>query len=70
MPQEEKRVLTMDKYERGVLIRALNDLRTGLIDVDKPTEVVDELLLKTIDCPQASQVKLTKKRGRGEYEER
>ncbi len=28
MSQEEKRVLTMDKYERGILIHALNDMET------------------------------------------
>jgi hypothetical protein len=63
MPQEEKRVLTVDKYERGILIHALNDMRTDLIEEARPTDAVDELLLKTIDAPM-------KKRGKGEDEER
>lgn len=70
MFQEEKRVLTVDKYEYGILIHALNDMRTDLIEEERPTDAVDDLLLKTIDCPQASQVKLTKKRGKGDDETR
>jgi hypothetical protein len=63
MSQEEKRVITVDKYERGILIHALNDMRTDLIGEERPTDAVDELLMKTIDAPR-------KKRGRCEDEER
>ena len=63
MSQEEKRVLTMDKYEYGILVHALNDMRTDLIEEERPTDAVDELLLKTIDAPK-------KKRGKGEDEAR
>jgi len=63
MPQEEKRVLTVDKYEYGILVHALNDMRTDLIEEERPTDAVDELLMKTIDAPK-------KKRGKGEDEAR
>ena len=63
MGQEEKRVLTMDKYEHGIVIRALNELRTDLIQEERPTDAVDELLIKTIDAPP-------KRRGKGEDEAR
>ncbi len=63
MPQEEKRVLTVDRYEYGILIHALNDMRTDLIEGERPTDAVHELLLKTIDAPK-------KKRGKGEDEAR
>lgn len=66
MPQQENRVLSVDKYEHGILIHALNDMRTELIEEERPTDAVDDLLLKAIDCPQASRVKLIKKRGKGE----
>lgn len=59
MSQDEKRVLTVDKYERGILIHALNDMRTELIEEERPTDVVDELIIKTIDAPK-------KKRGKGD----
>lgn len=51
MAKEEKRVLELDRYEHGVVISALNDLRNDLIGEDRPTDIVDELLLKTIDAP-------------------
>lgn len=51
MEQEERRVITLDNYEHGVVINALNELCNGLIREERPTDVVDELLLKTIDAP-------------------
>jgi len=57
--KEEKRVLTLDAYEHGVVVNALNKLRTGLIREERPTDPVDELLLKTIDAP----TKIKRKRG-------
>lgn len=49
--KEEKRVLTLDDYEYGVVVNALNELRNDLIKDERPTDAVDELLLKTIDAP-------------------
>lgn len=51
MAKEEKRVLTLDRYEHGVVINALNEMRNDLIEEDRPTDIVDEVLLKTIDAP-------------------
>lgn len=51
MAKEEKRVLTLDRYEHGVVINALNEMRNDLIGEDRPTDIVDEVLLKTIDAP-------------------
>lgn len=51
MEQEERRVIALNSYEHGVVINALNELRNGLIREERPTDVVDELLLKTIDAP-------------------
>ena len=34
-----------------MVINALNELRNSLIREEQPTDVVDELLLKTIDAP-------------------
>jgi predicted N-formylglutamate amidohydrolase len=52
---KEERVLTLDNYEYGVVVNALNELRNDLIKDDKPTDAVDELLLKTIDAPTIKQ---------------
>ncbi len=51
MAKEEKRVLELDRYEHGVVINALNEMRNDLIGESRPTDIVDELLLKTIDAP-------------------
>ena len=62
MAKVETIVLEMDRYEHGVVINALNDMRNDLIGEDRPTDIVDELLLKTIDAPT--------KKGRGRDEAR
>ncbi|MCI9265049.1 MAG: hypothetical protein HFF06_10855 [Oscillospiraceae bacterium] len=51
MAKQERRVLELDKYEHGVVVNALNDMRNDLIGADCPTDIVDEVLLKTIDAP-------------------
>ena len=51
MVKEEKRVLELDRYEHGVVINALNEMRNDLIGESRSTDIVDELLLKTIDAP-------------------
>ena len=48
---EEKLVLTLDRYEHGVAINALNDMRNDLLEEERPTDIVDEVLLKAIDAP-------------------
>lgn len=63
MAKEKKRVLTLDKYEHGVVIHALNEMRNDLIGEKRSTDIVDEVLLKAIDAP-------TRKARRKSHEER
>ena len=51
MEKTEKRVLTLDRYEHGVVINALNEMRNDLLEEERPTDIVDEVLLKVIDSP-------------------
>jgi len=51
MGKEEKRVLTLDKYEHGVMVNALNEMRNDLLEEQRSTDIVDEVLLKAIDAP-------------------
>ena len=51
MGKQEKRVLTLDRYEHGVLVNALNEMRNDLLEEERPTDIVDEVLLKAIDAP-------------------
>jgi hypothetical protein len=49
--REEKRVLTLDRYEQGIIINALNDFRNELMEDKRPTDAVDDVLIKAIDAP-------------------
>ena len=51
MGKQEKRVLTLDSYEHGVVVNALNEMRNDLLEEERPTDIVDEVLLKVIDAP-------------------
>ena len=51
MEKEEKRVLTLDRYEHGVVVNALNELRNDLLEEQRSTDIVDEVLLKAVDAP-------------------
>jgi hypothetical protein len=48
MGKQEKRVLTLDRYEHGVVVNALNEMRNDLLEEERPTDIV---LLKVIDAP-------------------
>lgn len=50
--RETVKVLELDKYEIGIIINALNDLRNKLIQQQRDTDAVDEVLLKTLDAPE------------------
>lgn len=49
--KEETRILELDKYEYGVVFYTLNDKRNELIKEQRPTDAVDDVLLKVIDAP-------------------
>lgn len=50
--REERRVLSLDQYQHGVIVNALNDKRNDLIKEKLPTDIVDEVLLKALDAPR------------------
>ena len=50
--KETVKVLELDKYEIGIIINALNDLRNKLIQQQRDTDAVGEVLLKTLDAPE------------------
>lgn len=50
--KENIKVLELDKYELGIIINALNDLRSKLIREEEITDDVDEVLLKVLDAPE------------------
>ena len=50
--KEEKYHMALDRYEHGVIIKSLNALRTDLLEEGRPTDVVDELIVKAADSPK------------------
>lgn len=48
---EEKKIIAVDDFEHRLMVNGLTDFRNDLIKEDKPTEDVDELILKVIDAP-------------------
>ena len=61
---EEKKVLTLDEFEQRLMVSGLMDFRNDLLKDDKPTEDINDLILKVIDAP----TKMEKRRA--EREER
>ena len=49
---DTKRVLILDKYDHKLLINTLYEKRNELIKENKPTDLIDEMLLKTVDAPE------------------
>ena len=47
----EKVVVPLDDFEQRLMVSGLADVRIDLIREDKPTEDVDDLILKVIDAP-------------------
>ena len=49
MAPDEKVVVTLDDFEQRLLVSGLADFRNDLIRDEKPTEDVDDLILKVIE---------------------
>ena len=52
MRKELFKVIEMDKFEYGLIINALNELRNQCIKEGKTTEFIDEVLIKIFDAPE------------------
>ena len=48
---EEKRVISINRYEYEILLNALNEYRNSLIANGKSTEFVNQALLRLINTP-------------------
>ena len=50
------KLLTLDRYEHGLLIRALYEEWQRMQAEEKPTEDIEVLILKVIDAPAKKQL--------------
>jgi hypothetical protein len=48
---EEKKVVTLDDFEQRLMVSGLMDFRNDLLRDEKPTEDINDLILKVIDTP-------------------
>lgn len=55
---EEQIILVLNKYEFGLIVNALNELRTDLQKENKDREPVNELLLRLLNTPVKRKVYL------------
>ena len=49
--KEERYHLALDKYDKNIVLNALNTLRTQQIQEEGPTEPVDELISRVAYAP-------------------
>ena len=50
MSADEKVVVTLDDFEQRLMVNGLTDFRNDLLREDKPTEDINELIMKVIDA--------------------
>ena len=48
---EEKKVVTLDGFEQRLMVSGLMDFRNDRLRDEKPTEDINDLILKAIDAP-------------------
>ncbi|MFR6694409.1 MAG: hypothetical protein ACLUS6_10705 [Dysosmobacter sp.] len=46
-----KKVVTLDDFEQRLMVSGLMDFRNDLLRDEKPTEDINDLILKAIDAP-------------------
>ena len=49
--REKRYHIALDKYDKNIVINALNTLRTQQLKEERPTEPVDELISKVAHAP-------------------
>ena len=49
--RDENVVISLDSFEQRLMVSGLAEFRNGLLEREKPTEDVDDLILKIIDAP-------------------
>ena len=64
---EAKKTLELDQYEYGVIFHSLKDKRNQMIQENRATDAVDDVLLKVIDAMESSK---KEKRRHNHHEER
>ena len=48
---DEKKIITLDDFEQRLMVSGLMDFRNDLLKDERPTEDINDLILKVIDAP-------------------
>lgn len=56
--KEERYHIALDKYDKNIVLNALNTLRNNQVKEERPTDPVDDLIIKVAGAPQRK-VKVT-----------
>ena len=49
--KEERYHLDLDRYDKSIMLNALNSLRNEQLGKERPTDPVDELIVRVADAP-------------------
>ena len=55
--KEKKYYITLDDFERRVVVNCMNEMRNSLIEAGKCTDTLDEVMLKVI-CSKQKKLKV------------
>ena len=61
---EAKRIMTMDDFEHRLLVVCINKALTEYMEEGKPTEDINELLIKAIEAPTKKEKRKADREGR------
>lgn len=61
---EEKKAVTLDDFEQRLMVSGLMDFRNDLLRDEKPTEDINDLILKAIDAPTKKEKRRTDREAR------
>ena len=61
---EEKKVVTLDDFEQRLMVSGLMDFQNDLLRDEKPTEDINDLILKVIDAPTKKEKRRTDREAR------
>ena len=60
----DEKILSLDDFEQRLMVRGLTDFRNDALREGKPTEDVDDLILKVIDAPTKREKRRTDREAR------
>lgn len=64
---EEKRTITVDKYDYKLMLNALNEFRNLKLQENVDVEIIDKLIMNLLNAPTNKRVLSLNKHTKGKY---